>query len=41
MFDRQGRIIKPARDRDGNDLVRKTHTFFFNKLNSERVKECC
>ena len=39
MFDRQGRMIKPARDRDGNELVRKPH-IFFNKCNS-RVKEFC
>ena len=28
MFDRQGRMVKPARDRDENDLVRKSHLFF-------------
>ena len=28
MFDEQGRMVKHARDRDGNDLVSKTLPFF-------------
>ena len=32
MFDRRGRMVKAARDRDENDLVRKSH-LFFQKLN--------
>ena len=38
MFDRQGRMVKPTRDRDGDDLVSKSP--FFNRLNPRVGKWC-